>query len=205
MISITCLICSKDFFTFPHLVKSKRKKYCSLECRNKAYCSDITGQKFGKLTAIYRAPSNKRWHKWLFKCDCGKYTIKIKNIVISGSTKSCGCIGKIHGMWGSRLYWIWHSMRSRCERKKHKGYKYYGGNGIKVCERWIQFINFRNDMNNSYLLHLKKFGEKDTTIDRINNRLGYSKENCRWVTTKEQHANAKHHNQFTPLDQRVAR
>lgn len=73
-------------------------------------------------------------------------------------------------------------MKSRCENPKATAYERYGGAGIKVCRRWQKFENFLEDM-----------GERPDgkTLDRINNLKGYSKENCRWATIKEQQNNRK--------------
>ena len=58
-------------------------------------------------------------------------------------------------------------MRRRCYDKNFVGYKNYGGRGITVCERWLEFQNFYDDMHESFDEHVEKFGEKDTTLDRI--------------------------------------
>lgn len=63
--------------------------------------------------------------------------------------------------------------------------------GIKVCERWNKFDNFHKDMWVAYLHHKEKWGERQTTLDRINPFKGYSKENCRWATFSVQSNNRK--------------
>jgi hypothetical protein len=82
------------------------------------------------------------------------------------------------GESSSHLYSIWKSMRQRCENPKHKGYKYYGGKGIAVCEQWAKFINFREWATDN--------GYKDgLSIDRIDSDKGYFPENCQWITLAE--------------------
>ena len=78
--------------------------------------------------------------------------------------------------WGTRIYWNWRNMRSRCENPNNPRYKDYGARGITVCERWHSFENYWADMGPTY--------KEGLQIDRINNDLGYSKENCRWVPRK---------------------
>lgn len=75
-------------------------------------------------------------------------------------------------------------MIQRCYNPKETGYKYWGGRGIIVCERWRNsFIAFFEDMGTR---------PEDTSIDRINNNGNYEPQNCRWATKAEQHANQRH-------------
>lgn len=74
-------------------------------------------------------------------------------------------------------------MMRRCYNEKHKYYKDYGGRGIYVCERWKDFENFYQD-NIEYV-------NSNLTLDRADNELGYSKENCRWVDMKAQNNNRR--------------
>lgn len=80
------------------------------------------------------------------------------------------------------LYNTWRTMRQRCFRKTYKNYSSYGGRGITICERWDEFWAFVEDM-----------GDKPdgTSLERIDNDKGYSKENCRWATFAEQNRNTR--------------
>jgi len=73
-------------------------------------------------------------------------------------------------------------MFDRCYNNKNKSYEYYGGRGITVSLEWHDFKQFAIDMAGSY---------EGLSIDRIDNNLGYSKNNCRWATDKEQTRNAR--------------
>lgn len=98
----------------------------------------------------------------------------------------------IHKMNGTRIHRIWASMKQRCMNPKCERYKSYGARGIKVCDRWKDsFVAFKNDMYESYLDHVEKYGEKDTTLDRIDIDGNYCKENCRWATNIEQSLNKR--------------
>ena len=98
-------------------------------------------------------------------------------------------IYKKHGMSKSRLYAIWENINSRCHRPSLESYKNYGARGIKCL--WKSFEEFYKDMNSSYEEHVKKHGEKETQIDRIDNDKSYGKDNCRWVNIHEQQINRR--------------
>ena len=104
---------------------------------------------------------------------------------------------KKHGMSNTRFYNNWRGMINRCHNKNYSIYYKYGKKGIKVCDRWLKFENFRDDMYKNYLKHCKKFGIKQTTIDRINTNSNYAPENCRWATNKEQSRNKSNNKYFT--------
>ena len=89
------------------------------------------------------------------------------------------------------LYRTYRAMIQRC---KDKNKKYYYVKGIKV--EWLSYKKFKEDMYESYIEHLNKFGRKNTTIDRINSNGNYCKKNCRWATSKEQQKNIKSNVQF---------
>lgn len=82
----------------------------------------------------------------------------------------------------NRCYRKWSGMLQRCENPNHGAYKYYGGAGVQVCERWHDYRAFLADMGHP---------PAGQWLDRIDNSLGYQPGNCRWVTTKESAANRK--------------
>lgn len=100
-----------------------------------------------------------------------------------------------HNLSETKFWTVWKNMRRRCNNPNKPEYKNYGGRGIKVCERWQKFENFRDDMYISYLGHKKN--NSYTSLDRINNNRGYSKENCRWATKSEQNRNTRNNHFIT--------
>lgn len=153
---------------------------------------DISGKQFGYWAVLSRDNSCKsRNHsKWICKCRCGTVRSVIKETLVTGRSKSCGCyvpnrkgINKKHGMSTSRIYRIYAGMLARCRAKKGDMYRLYVSRGITVCDEWEHsFDSFREwALKNGY--------SDSLTIDRINNDLGYSPDNCRWVTMDVQQSN----------------
>lgn len=152
----------------------------------------LKGVKFGRLTVIddYRDNSQPKGKKhWcVCKCDCGKDNVYIRASELSrGHKLSCGCRHMdTHGLLHSRFYGIFYHVVQRCNNPNNDRYHRYGGRGIKCL--WNTFQEFYDDMYESYQEHFEEHSG-DTTIDRIDNDGNYCKENCRWLTNKEQQAN----------------
>ena len=167
--------------------------------------NDITGRKFGRLVVLgldHVTDSGRTY--WLCECDCVDRTRVVvrRDGLVSGTTLSCGCLHREelterltkHGMSRSRLYKIWQGMRDRCENKNNPRYDDYGGRYIDVCPEWGDFENFRDwAMSNGY--------SDDLSIDRENNNLGYSPENCRWADRITQQSNMRNNHYVTYADE----
>lgn len=92
-----------------------------------------------------------------------------------------GRIVPTHGLSSTPIYHIWEGMKARCDRPSCNHYDIYGGAGIGYCASWEYFHNFYNDMGSEY--------REGLSLDRIDNNLGYCKDNCRWVPKSQQHHN----------------
>lgn len=163
-----------------------------------ARIKDISGQKFGRLIVLglnreYAIVSGKKERTfWACLCDCGEKVNVRTDQLKSGNTKSCGCwkkteceVGRVkHGLASSPIYHIYSGIKQRCLNSKNVRWDNYGGRGIEICDRWRDsFENFLEDMGDR--------PSNKHSIDRINNSLGYFKENCRWATLQEQGRNKR--------------
>lgn len=145
----------------------------------------VAGQKFGRLTAIEATTGLK----WRFRCDCGVEIERVRATVMGGNTKSCGChkhdslVAKntTHGLSSHPLYQRWAGMIQRCTNINHVGWPNYGGRGIKVCDRWLNFENFLADMG--------ECPSDEHSIERDDSNGNYEPGNCKWATADEQSRN----------------
>lgn len=147
---------------------------------------DFTGEKFGRLTALYELDmvvyeKSTPQRKYMFLCDCGNEVGIFLQSVKRGFTKSCGCLNNenriTHNMSHSKTYQIHEGMLRRCNCPQQLGYENYGGRGIKVRERWNPLLG------GSFEKFYEDMGEvpEGLSLDRINTDDDYYKENCRWA------------------------
>ncbi len=166
---------------------------------------NLTGQKFGRLTIIKRAHDKGQQTMWLCQCSCKSMCVVNGYNLRKGNTKSCGCFRReitknlwkrsseeyresfrskfrTHRLSRTRAYTSWYCMIRRCDDPLHKYFYNYGKRGIKVCERWYEIKNFYKDMGER---------PKGLSLETIGNNKGYSKNNCKWSTRKEQANNRR--------------
>lgn len=150
---------------------------------------DLTGQKFGKLTAVEFVPGGKS--SWRCRCECGEEPIVSTGNLRSGNSKSCGCANgeQLHGLYGSPEYLAFRNAKNRCNRPQDVRYEHYGGRGIKF--RFSSFAEF-----------LDTIGRRPSSkfsLDRIDLDGHYEPGNVRWATRKAQ-ANNKTNNILVEID-----
>lgn len=165
----------------------------------------LNGSRYGNLTIINEVDAvqykEKLARMFLCQCDCGNTKIIALNNLRRGKIISCGCYHKKevtlrstkHSLYYHPLYSIWIGMKQRCYNPNNKFYHRYGGRGIKICDEWLNDVRqFITDMYPTW--------QEDLSIDRKDNDMGYSKDNCRWATRKEQSNNQSPRVPLSKLD-----
>lgn len=164
-------------------------------------------KKFGKLIVIEisepeKTKKNKKFYcvkKFICLCECGNITKVKSTSLLKGNTNSCGCYRRemaslnniTHGdtRKSSEFYWLyttWNSMINRCHNNNAANYERYGGRGIKVCDEWHDYLNFKEWILNN--IGIRPNGK---SLDRINNNGNYEPKNVRWATISEQNNNRR--------------
>jgi hypothetical protein len=163
---------------------------------------DLTGRRYGRWLVLSFSHRKKSTSYWLCRCDCGTERVVIGTSLNYGSSRCCGCLspanmrcithGAKKGGKPQPEYNVWINMRQRCCNPNRAEYPRYGGRGITVCPEWLNdFAQFIADM-----------GPKPSpqhSIERRDNNLGYSKDNCVWETGQVQ-ANNKRNTVFVTVD-----
>lgn len=152
--------------------------------------TDLTGNRFGRLTVLSYVGN----YRWNCSCDCGATKTVAGGNLRSGSSKSCGCIaaevlrerntkhGHSKRSAHTRTYTIWEGLYKRCRVPTNQAYKYYGGRGIDMCDRWLSFENFLADMGEC---------PAGLSLERVDNERSYEQDNCTWATRTEQARNRR--------------
>lgn len=159
---------------------------------------DLSGLTFSRWTVLrLDGKTIHGGYTWLCRCECGTERCVSSNSLRTGNSNSCGCINLektlarvvTHGMTKSPEYQTWADMKTRCLNVRHKCYADYGGRGITVCDRWLEFENFYADMGPR--------PSKSHSLDRKDNDGNYEPDNCRWATKREQSANTRRNHRIT--------
>lgn len=157
-----------------------------------ARLEDQSGKKFGRWTVLSYVKPVRGTSLWLCKCECGvERNVSINNLRM-GKSKSCGCLQKEvasetffkHGQLNHPLYNTWAGIKNRCYNENDQDFRYYGGRGIRVSERWlVDFWNFWDDMAPGWRPGL--------TIERKDVNGNYEPGNCCWLTIQDQQKNKR--------------
>lgn len=173
--------------------------------------ADLSGQRFGRLVAIRPLPKTIAGERlrWACICDCGVSHDVTAQALSKGNVRSCGCLQKEmaakllydkgfvgntdlalagpksktkHGMHLTKEYQAWNGMRSRCLNPRSRSHQSYGGRGIKICDRWLDFENFFADMGPA---------PDGMTLERKDVNGNYEPNNCIWASDEAQRNNKR--------------
>lgn len=167
-----------------------------LSCGCIPFKEDLRGRKFNEFTVleVSNLKDSEGKSLWECRCSCGKIkhyrTFQVKKHL------SCGCLDnpyrveKASGVIGNLTkdfpveHYTWQGMKERCNNPNHPSYDYYGGRGIKVCNKWkYDFREFLKDMGPK--------PHKDLSIERVDNNGNYEPGNCVWADSTTQVLNRR--------------
>jgi len=196
--------CGTEKIQVSHNLLTGQAAMCR-DCYHKSRIIDLTGQRFGKWTAIRL----DRPKFWLCRCDCGTESVCAANNLKSGGSTQCEkCrLLKVHkpkhghcpGSKQSSTYLVWASIKRRCTNLGTKMSAHYGDVGIKMCQAWQDdFCNFLNSMGErpSQWLSIDRANKDESTRHYSCGKCDECKKNgwifhCRWATKEEQSQNRK--------------
>lgn len=160
---------------------------------------DRDGQRYGSLTVVGRSSETGR-PMWICRCDCGQQTVVASSNLAAGNSQSCGYCNRSerqvkHGHARKRNnspeYRTWTSIIGRCESPKRRDFKYYGGRGITICDRWRRGEGGKTGFE-CFLADMGRKPSPELSIEREDNDRGYEPDNCVWATRSEQMKNRRY-------------
>ena len=175
--------CGIEFPVREDSLISGRKTHCGCEKGHPGFNLDLVGRVFDRLTVIkldHYDIDNRR--HWRCLCSCGNMTTVRGIELLSGETRSCGCLrlekarqsNLIHGLSNTKIASIWNSMKYKCDYGTSKAYDNYGGIGITYCDEWMDLKVFKEWADsNGY--------KEGMSLDLINPFGDFTPTNCRWV------------------------
>ena len=164
---------------------------------NKSMVPPLLEKSYGRLSLIAkplmrRTAQRRRWYVRV-RCSCGTVKEVRCDGLVSGVVESCGCLRieraaasvRTHGLYKSKLYSVWISMRDRCYNQQNAGFRNYGARGIFVCEAW------KKDFQVFAAWAKANAYREGLEIDRKDNGGPYSPDNCRFNDRSGQMRNAR--------------
>lgn len=159
---------------------------------------ELIGSVFGKLTVLSEDGTDSFGATmWRCRCECGAAKSVRGAQLKSGAVRSCGCgvaaAAKVnnttHGASRTPLFRRWQAMLARCSNKRSKSFKNYGARGITVCERWLDFQSFSDDMAATF--------REELELERVDTDGNYEPSNCCWATVVQQQRNRRNNHRLT--------
>jgi len=144
------------------------------------------------LGVIFATENSKKKYRYgMYECPVcfTEFRARGSSVKSKNTTKCMSCSRRIsktkHNDSKSRLYNIYYGMKKRCTNKNHEAYKYYGAEGVSICDEWNNsYLNFKEwSLENGY--------SDELSIDRIDHTGNYEPNNCRWTTEDIQHRNTR--------------